>query len=334
MTIISIRSLISSAAKTLFGLVLTQSRAIRCELRKFRFLTLSAAIRQAGVHLLAVLMFAAASELIAQGAPKRAYSVSVGEVSVTRHVGTDFWSNPDLMVRVRRQDPVVLQQVDRLLKESAKIERKMRTDLRRIKTLREKKTASEIAPEDPLTAAQIERLASLASEMGDTCTKLSAGRCRGCSPYDERAPCPQCAKCTELRYLRKRKQASEVVPGEPLSRDESLELDALQRQEAELKSTIFRIRAERGRLLASITAYTPSMETSLKTVHFGHQELLTVFPDDILQVSVYDKDVTFDDLYGRTEIRLERRTLDAGELKVEMRNVRHVELRFELLSTP
>ena len=42
------------------------------------------------------------------------YAVSVGEAAVTRHAANDFWSRPDLMVRVQRQDPVILDQVEDL----------------------------------------------------------------------------------------------------------------------------------------------------------------------------------------------------------------------------
>lgn len=163
-------------------------------------------MRQVESCFLSVLVLASVSELVAQENPKAAYSVSVGEVTVTRHVRTDFFPRPDLMVRVRRQDAIVLRRVASLSQDLAEMNRKV-------------KAASEIVPGDPLTVAQVERLTPLAAEMGDACKKLSASRCARCLPYDERAPCPQCAKCEELRFLRKRKSDSEVVPGDPLTPD-------------------------------------------------------------------------------------------------------------------
>lgn len=95
---------------------------------------------------------------------------------------------------------------------------------------------------------------------------------------------------------------------------------------------ISRTQAERRRLLASITGQTPSVETSLKTVHFNHRKLLTVFPGDVLEIAVYDEDVSEHDLYGMPAIPLDRQTLDGGELEISMPNVRHVQLRFERLT--
>lgn len=285
----------------------------------------------ATVAILWMLAFAVVGELVARVEPKEAYGVSVGEVSVLRHVGTDFWSKLDLMVRVQRQDPIVLDRIYELDENTANLRQKKQTLVTRINLLQKKKKASEVVPGEPLTAVQVERLAALVAEVGDTCTEFSARKCSGCSPYDEKAPCPQCAKCNELRYLKKRKVDSEVVPGEPLTAEESRELDALTRQQSELDKGISRAVAERRRLLASITSQTESVETNLKTVQFGHRKLLAVFPGDILEVAVYDDDVSDDDLYGKTVVVLHRRTLEAGELKLRMPNVRHVHLRFDLL---
>lgn len=286
----------------------------------------------AEVAILWMLAFAAIGELVAQVGPQKAYGVSVGEVSVLRHVGTDFWSKPDLMVRVQRQDPIVLDRMYELDENIVDLRQKKRTLVPRINLLQRKKSASETVPGEPLTAVQVERLAALVAKAGNTCAEFSARKCSGCSPYDEREPCPQCAKCNELRYLKKRKVESEVVPGEPLTTEESRELDALTQQQSELSKGIARAAGERRRLFSSITGQTGSVETNLKTVHFGHRKLLTVFPGDILEVAVYDDDVSDDDLYGKTTVVLHRRTLEAGELKLRMPNIRHVHLRFELLA--
>ncbi len=287
--------------------------------------------RPAELAILWMLAFAAIGDLTAQVGPKEAFGVSVGEVSVLRHAGTDFWSKPDLMVRVQRQDPIVLDRMYELDEDIADLRPKKRTLATRINLLQRKKRASEIVPGEPLPTVQVERLAALVAEVGDTCAEFSASKCSGCSPYDEKAPCPQCAKCNEFRFLQKRKVDSEVVPGEPLTPEESRKLDALTRQQSELSKGIARAVSERRRLFASITGQTGSVETDLKTVQFGHRKLLTVFPGDILEVAVYDDDVSDDDLYGKTVVVLHRRTLDAGELKLRMPNVRHVHLRFEPL---
>ena len=289
------------------------------------------ATRPTKLAFLWMLALAAIGESMAEVETKEAYGVSVGEVSVLRHAGNDFWSKPDLMVRVQRQDPVVLDRMYELDENIADLRRKKRTLVPRINRLQQKKSASEIVPGEPLTAVQVERLAALVAEVGDTCVELSAIKCSRCSPYDEKAPCPQCAKCNEFRYLNKRKAESEVVPGEPLTTEESRELDALTRQQSELNKGIARAAGERRRLFASITGRTGSVETNLKTVQFGHRKLLTVFPGDVLEVAVYDDDVTEDDLYGKRVVVLRRRTLEAGELKLRMPNVRHVHLRFDLL---
>ena len=279
-----------------------------------------------------MLALAGIGESMAQVEPKEAYGVSVGQVSVLRHAGTDFWSKPDLMVRVQRQDPIVLDRIYGLDENIVDLRRKKRTLVRRINLLQRKKSASEIVPGEPLTPVQVERLALLIAEAGDTCAEFSASKCSGCSPYDERAPCPQCAKCNELRYLKKRKAESDVVPGDPLTTEESRELDALARRQSELSKGIVRAAGERRRLFASITGQTESVETTLKTVQFGHRKLLTVFPGDILEVAVYDDDVSDDDLYGKTVVVLHRRTLEAGVMKLRMPNIRHVQLRFDLLA--
>lgn len=290
------------------------------------------ATRPAELAILWMLAFAAIGESMAQVEGKEAYGVSVGEVTVLRHAGTDFWSKPDLMVRVQRQDPIVLDRMYELAENIADLRRKERALVPRINLLKRKKSASEIVPGDPLTAVQVERLAALVADVGDTCVEYSARKCSRCSPYDEKAPCPQCAKCNELRYLKKRKEESEVVPGEPLTTEESRELDALTRQKSELGKRMARAAGERRRLFASITGQTESVETTLKTVQFGHRKLLTVFPGDILEVAVYDDDVSDDDLYGKTVVVLNRQTLEAGEVKLRMPNIRHVHLRFDLLA--
>ncbi len=271
---------------------------------------------------------AASGELRAQEVPKQPYIVSVAEVAVIRHRGNDFWSRPDLVVQVQRQDRAILNQTYRLKNELYTLRKESAAVGARLRQLDAKKKESEVTPGKPLTDVQLERLAGLVAAEAETCAKLSSGKCRACSPYDETEPCPQCAKCAELRYLKKRKVDSEVVPGEPLTEKESLEVDRLTQRQTKLKNTISDTQKELRRLYAAITGRTPSVETNMKVVNFGNRKLLTVFPGDILEISVWDDDIGDDDLYGKTVVALDRQMLDAGELRVSMPNVQHVQLLF------
>ena len=287
-------------------------------------------VRRAGVAVLSVLALAAIGESIGRENPEDAYGVYVGEVAVTHHVVNDFWSDPDLMVRVQRQDPVVLDQVHGLYNRIREMERESKALSEQIRLLQEKKKASEVTPGQSLTEAQVERLTVLVAEEA-TCAEFS-GRsdCYGCSPYDETEPCPQCAKCAELKYLTERKAESEIVPGEPLDEEESRQLDALVKREAELEGAISSADTEHDRLVATITGYTSSVETKMREISYGYRKkLLTVFPGDALEVAVLDDDVSGDDLYGKTTIILNRRMLEGGDMELLMPNVRHVRLRFQ-----
>ncbi|MCY3795881.1 MAG: hypothetical protein OXG51_16105 [Gammaproteobacteria bacterium] len=257
------------------------------------------------------------------------YTVSVGEVAVTHHAVNDVFSRPDLMVRVQRQDPVVLDQVDDLGSRIRKLSADRRAAGEGIRPLLEKRKASEVTPGKPLTEAQADRLAVLGAEEEACAVLRREGACRGCSPYDETEPCPSCAKCEELKYLSARKAESEVEPGEPLTEEEARRLDSLERQAAELDEAVSAARAERERLLETIIGYTSAVSTNLKVVDFRHErELLEVFPDDVLEVAVLDDDIGEDDLYGQSLILAKCEILSAGELEMRMPNVRHVRLRF------
>lgn len=257
------------------------------------------------------------------------YTVSVGEIAVTHHAANDFWSEPDLMVRVQRQDPLVLDRMYGLDIRIRELKMDERATSERLGHLQRKRKASEVVPGEPLSHAQAGRLAEL-RDGESMCAELRQSRaCSGCSPYDERAPCPGCARCAELKHLTERKSASEVVPGEPLTEEEVRDLDALTQRVDELKDSVARARAERTRLLDSITGYTHSIETGRTTVDFNHdRQLLEIFPGDALEVAVLDDDVGRDDVYGKTVIVVTRDVLDGEQLELRMPNVRFVRLRF------
>ena len=80
----------------------------------------------------------------------------------------------------------------------------------------------------------------------------------------------------------------------------------------------------RGLILGS----SAKIETPGHVVDFGDRDVIRVYPDDEIEVSVWDDDVFNDDLYGRATVTLDRATLGHGSLDVSMPNVKFVRLKF------
>ena len=71
-----------------------------------------------------------------------------------------------------------------------------------------------------------------------------------------------------------------------------------------------------------------TIEMSSRVVDFGDGAVIRVYPDDEIEVSVWDDDFSNDDLYGRATVILDHATLEAGSLDVSMPNIKFVGLKF------
>jgi len=81
-------------------------------------------------------------------------------------------------------------------------------------------------------------------------------------------------------------------------------------------------------LWRSILGSSEKVRTASRVVEFGGTDIIRVYPNDEIEVSVWDDDVRDDDLYGRATVVLDRATLEEGSLDVSMPNVRFVRLKF------
>ena len=92
----------------------------------------------------------------------------------------------------------------------------------------------------------------------------------------------------------------------------------------EIKATKTQVASLRGLILGS----SAKIETPGHVVDFGDRDVIRVYPDDEIEVSVWDDDVFNDDLYGRATVTLDRATLGHGTLELSMPNIKFVRLRF------
>ena len=240
----------------------------------------------------------------------------------------DFWSDPDLVVEVHRWDQRIMRRVHLLGTDLHDARRALDSVREDRSALERKKLAAEVVPGPPLTPAHAARLASLAAEVGESCPARPDRACASCSPQEETEACRRCRQCGELRDLRQRKAESEIVRGEPLTTQESAAFDALTIRQAALQDTIADFSDERARLLSSVRARTDAITTTRMSMHFAHQELIVVFPGDVVEVTVFEEDTSEDDLFGRTVILLDQETLASGALELMMPNVRQLRLGF------
>ena len=81
-------------------------------------------------------------------------------------------------------------------------------------------------------------------------------------------------------------------------------------------------------LQRSILGSSEKLRTWSRVVDFGGTDVIRVYPDDEIEVSVWDDDPFEDDLYGRATVMLDRATLERGSLDVSMPNIRFVRLKF------
>ena len=262
------------------------------------------------------------------GPDRRApHVLSVGAMRVRKH-RRDSNSDPDPFVRVRRHVPEIQGALDWLGGRVAELAEEHAAIVAEVEVLEAKDAASKVAVGDALSDTQLARLRQLETEVSHSCVIYTETACAACSPFDERDPCPRCAKCRELEYLTERKTESEVVPGEPLTESESVRLAALTAKRGALQKERADAQKEQARLDALLSGRTRKVETSSPVVNFGDREILTVYEGDELDVEVWDEDFMYNDLYGRTTVILDRRTLEKGVLRTRMTNVEYVELKF------
>ena len=281
--------------------------------------------------LCAMLVLGTLRLLAAEQAPAAGYSLHVGKLVLTNLPSGDWFSKPDIVVRVERQDPNTWEAIHRL-DDRIKTMTGKQSDLGlAVRPLAQKKRKSEIEPGKPMTPGESERLAQLDAEISNDCSKLPARLCRDCKPYDRTAPCGLCISCRELKDLRKRKAESEIRPGPPLTAAETRQLEDLRKRQKVLRDEIGSIKAERTGLLATVSRQTPSITTRLTTMHFGDVRLITVFPGDVLAVMVLESDVGKDDFYDVTTTVVPMHDIGTGKIELRSRKIRVLELEYRPL---
>ena len=291
-----------------------------------------------GAACLCMLAFCIPNPITAQQALSDGYSLRVGKLVMTTTGPGDWFSAPDMAVRVERQDPAAWEAIHRLDDALKAMNKENRDLMEARRPLLQKKAASEVEPGTPLISVELERLAQLESELVDQCTEQRLKKCQSmpCKSYPEIKGCGLCLKCTERRDLQKRKTESEVVPGPPLTVAETRKLENSRKRESELDNEITRARAERSRLFATVSRETESITTRKTTMHFGDEDLITVYPDDVLIISVVESDGGRGgkyELYDRFATAGSRHVLDAGKSELRSRKVRLLELSFRRLES-
>ena len=266
----------------------------------------------------------------AQGRAKK-YYVAIGRVVLANHAGDDFWSAPDIFVQVQRRDPEVLELIRRAESRLTELARQRRAADKELKPLKEKQRISELTPGEPLSPTQVARLDELSRNLEDACDASSRRTRRAdCSRYDERLVCVECEACNELRFLQEKKTESEIVPGPPLTPEESERLQQLEEEVECIASDQRQEKREKERLWNAITGNTHTITTSGYTLDFGGQAIQEVFPGDEVWIAVYDRDLGEHDLYGSTALRMKDAILGGGEVELAMPNVKSLILRIIL----
>ncbi len=257
------------------------------------------------------------------------YVLSVRDMEILHDVNTDDrWSPaPDLVVRIARTDPEVSREIGRLEKTNDRRESRQRKVERARDELVDQREKSAARRVEPLTETQMERLKALLAEVGYMCSK-SQRVCRDCPGGAEFDTCYACAKCPELELLQWRKSESERVQVPPLTERQLRRLEDYEEEAGTLAEEIAATGREVASLRRLIFGSSRKIETSSRLVDFGDRDVIRVYPNDKINVSVWDDDVFNDDLYGRATAILDRATLEAGTLDVSMRNIRFVRLKF------
>ena len=256
------------------------------------------------------------------------YLAAIGRVVLENHAGNDSLSEPDIFVRVQRRDPDVLRSI-RLAEERLTIlASQMRAAEEELRPLRTKQRDSEVTPGEPLSPTQAGRLAELAQDSGDACDDpWSRASCTMCSRYDERPECAQCEACNELSFLLEKKSASEIVPGPPLTAEERERLQELEGAVASIASDRQETEEETQRLWEAITGDTHTITTPGYVLDFGYRPIQAVLPGDEVWITVYDRDIGADDLYGSASLRIGDAMLRGGDVELAMPNVESLILR-------
>ena len=257
------------------------------------------------------------------------YVLSVGEMEMLQDVNTDdTWSPaPDLVVRISRTDPEVSREIRRLEIANDRREERRRKVGRARDELRKQRDESARERVAPLTERQAERLDTLLAKVGETCAK-SRSVCRGCPGGADFDTCAVCAKCPELELLQWRKGESERVPVPPLTDRQLRRLEDHEEEVRILDSEIDAVEKEVANLKRLLHGATREIETDRLTVDFRDEDVIRVYPEDKIRISVWDNDLFNDDLYGRAAVTLDRATLEHGTLDVSMPNIKFVRLRF------
>ena len=233
--------------------------------------------------------------------------VSVGRVTVGPG-GGDFFSRPDYRVEIRRMDRAVEQRVSDLSDRIDEWEAESAEVVRRVSPLRQKQRLSEVRPGPPLTAEEEKRLAELST--------LELAR----ATFDERL---------EHETLTEKKKNAELRPGPPLTPADSARMRELDGALNALRDSLSGARDRRGELLDTIVGYTGVVDSDEKTVHFGYRPVLTVYPGDLLLLTVVDVDVTDDDLYGVHAVQVTQEMIAAGSAELgPTAGIRALELNF------
>ena len=256
------------------------------------------------------------------------YFAAIGRVVLQNHAGDDFWSAPDIFVQVQRRDPDILQSIRVSRERVAALGEQMRAVQEELRPLRLKQQESEKTPGEPLSPTQVDRLDELSRDPGDACDDPSRrASCNQCSRYDERPECVECEACNELRFLREKKAASEIVPGPELTPQEREQLQELEGTAARISGDRREAEREIRRLRDAITGHTHTITTPGYVLDFGYRPIQAVLPGDEVWIWVYDRDTGANDLYGSTTLRIGDALLRGDDVELAMPNVRSLILR-------
>ena len=254
--------------------------------------------------------------------PADPYSIAFGQLKVTHYAGNDFFSSPDIYIRVVRTDRAVSDQITRLHISNKRIRNEISyLQSTFIEPLFEKKRNSELFPGEPLSDIELHELLFLRKY----CKELKQRRCKDCSRFDL---CDKCDKCEKLPRIEARKKESEIVPGKPLTELERQKLFESQEQSDSLEILVQSNLREVAELNRLIIGRTNPLHPSNRRVNFAFSHVLDVYPNDTIEISVWDDDVSHDDLYGKTRVRLTSNILDSGSLDVRIPTVESLQIRF------
>ena len=257
------------------------------------------------------------------------YVLTVRDMEILHDVDTDDrWSPaPDLVVRIGRTDPEVSREIGRLEKANDRRKARQRKVEQARDDLLDQREKSAEKPVEPLTDTQMERLKALLVEVGYMCSK-SQSVCRRCPEEGDFDTCYACAKCPELELLQWRKSDSERFTVPPLTERQLRRLEDYEEEAGTLAEEIAATGREVASLRRLIFGSSRKIETSSRIVDFGDRDIIKIYPDDEIKVSVWDDDVFRDDLYGRATVTIDRATLERGTLDVSMPNIKFVRLKF------